>query len=168
MAARDVLKNLNLFVDGRGYAGQLQEYSPPDLTLATEDFRGGGMDGPVAIDQGMEALTAAFVLIAYDADVLALWGITEGVKVPFTVRAALESYDGTVKPVVHQMRGRIVSLVRGTWTPGQPGPLTVNLSLEYYKETHDGSVMSEIDLINMVRVIGGVDQLAAQRAALGI
>ena len=32
MAARDVLKNINLFVDGRGYAGQLQDYTPPVLT----------------------------------------------------------------------------------------------------------------------------------------
>ncbi|AMW35750.1 hypothetical protein HEQ62_10815 [Haematospirillum jordaniae] len=41
MAARDVLKNINLFVDGRGYAGQLSEYSPPSLALVTEDFRAG-------------------------------------------------------------------------------------------------------------------------------
>ncbi len=30
MAARDVRKNFNLFVDGKGYAGQVEEFTPPD------------------------------------------------------------------------------------------------------------------------------------------
>jgi phage tail tube protein FII len=132
MAARDVLKNFNLFVDGRGYAGQVQDYTPPDLTAMTEDFRAGGMDGPIAIPLGIEALTAS------------------------------------VKPVVHLMRGRITSLSRGTWTPGAIAPLTVTMRPDFYSETIDGVVISVIDLENMIRIIGGVDQLASQRAALGI
>lgn len=168
MAARDVLKNLNLFVDGRGYAGQLTEYNAPDLTLAIEDFRGGGMDGSVPLDMGMEALTASFTLIRYSMDVLSLWGVAESEKVPFMVRGALVSYDETVTPLVHQMRGRIVSLERGGWAPGQQNTLTCNLALDYYKETHGGVVISEIDVVNMVRIVGGVDHLAAQRAALGV
>lgn len=168
MAARDVLKNLNLFVDGRGYAGQIQNYSPPDLTLTTEDFRGGGMDSAVAIEMGQEPLETSFSLIAYDADVLALWGVAEGSSVQFTVRGALESFDGTVKPVVHNMQGKITSLSRGEWTPGSPAPLSVTLRLTYYKETHNGSDLHEIDVENMVRIVNGEDRLAAQREALGL
>ena len=168
MAARDVLKNLNLFVDGRGYAGQIQNYSPPDLTLTTEDFRGGGMDSAVAIEMGQEPLETSFALIAYDADVLALWGVAEGANVQFTVRGALESFDGTVKPVVHNMRGKITSLARGEWAPGTPPSLSVTLRLTYYKETHNGIDLHEIDVENMVRIVNGTDRLAAQRAALGI
>lgn len=168
MPARDVLKNLNLFVDGRGYAGQIDEYNAPDLTLTTEDYRAGGMDAPIAIEMGQEPLETSFALIAYDADVLALWGVAEGASVPFIVRGALESFDGTVKPVVHEMRGQITSLSRGTWAPGQKPALTVTMRLVYYKETHDGSVLHEIDVENMIRVVGGTDRLAAQRAALGL
>lgn len=168
MAARDVLKNLNLFVDGRGYAGQIDEYNPPDLSIQVEDYRGGGMDAPVALDMGQEGLETSFALIAYDADVLALWGVAEGETVPFTARGALESYDGTVKPVAHYMRGKIVTLARGTWAPGQKPSLTVTMRLDYYKEEHNGIVTHEIDVVNMVRVVNGVDRLAAQRAALGL
>lgn len=166
--ARDVLKNFNLFVDGRGYAGQVLEYSAPDLSLTTEDFRAGGMDAPVAIEMGQEGLETSFQLGAYDADVLALWGVAEGAAVPLTIRGALESYDGEVKPVQHKMRGKIISLQRGTWTPGQQAPLTVTLRLDYYQETHNGVVINEIDVPNMRRVVNGVDRLAAQRQALGI
>lgn len=166
--ARDVLKNFNLFVDGRGYAGQVLEYSPPDLSVATEDFRAGGMDAPVAVEMGQEGLETSFQLGAYDRDVLALWGISEGAQVPLTIRGALESYDGTVKPVVHKMRGKITALQRGTWTPGQQAPLTVTMRLEFYEEQHDGEVVNQIDIPNMRRVIDGVDRLADQRAALGL
>lgn len=168
MAARDVLKNINLFVDGRGYAGQIDEYSAPDLSIQTEDFRGGGMDTSVAIDMGMEALETSFSLIAYDADVLSLFGVAEGQQVPFTARGALESYDGTVKPVIHTMRGRITKLARGTWKPGDKPSLQVTMRLDYYKEEVNGVLISEIDAVNMIRIVAGVDRLAAQRAALGI
>ena len=168
MPARDVLKNINLFVDGRGYAGQIDEYNAPDLTLSTEDYRAGGMDAPITIEMGQEPLETSFSLIAYDADVLALWGVAAGASVPFTARGALESYDGTVKPVIHRMRGKITSLQRGTWAPGQKPALTITMRLDYYQETHDGVITHEIDVENMVRTVNGVDRLAAQRAALGI
>lgn len=168
MAARDVLKNLNLFVDGRGYAGQIDEYNAPDLSITTEDYRAGGMDAPIAIEMGQEPLETSFSLIAYDADVLALWGVAEGASVPFIVRGALESFDGTVKPVRHEMRGKITSIGRGTWAPGQKPALTITMRLSYYKEVHDGSTLHEIDVENMIRIVNGTDRLAAQREAIGL
>lgn len=168
MAARDVLKNFALFVDGRGYAGQVQSVSPPDLSIQVEDFRAGGMDAPIALDMGQEALEASFVLMAYDADVLALWGVGEGQNVPMTMRGALESYDGTVKPLVLNMRGKITTVARGEWSAGAAAPLTITMRLDYYKETHNGVELHEIDVVNMIRVIGGTDRLAAQRNALGM
>lgn len=168
MAARDVLKNLNLFVDGKGYAGQLQEFTPPKLTLQTEDARLGGMDMAVELTMGMEKLEADFTLISYDRDVLALFGVAEGSTVPLVVREALESFDGTVTPVVHTMRGKIKELDPGTHKPGEVAPLKASLALTYYKQAHGGTTVHEIDPVNMVRVINGVDALAAQRGALGI
>ena len=96
MAARDVRKNFNLFVDGRGYAGQVEEFNAPKLTLITEDFRGGGMDAPVGITMGMEKLACDFSLKAYDKDVLSSFGVTQGSSIPLVAREALESFDGTI------------------------------------------------------------------------
>jgi P2 family phage contractile tail tube protein len=42
------------------------------------------------------------------------------------------------------------------------------MTLEAFKETIGGQLITEIDVINMVRNVGGVDRLAEQRAALGI
>jgi P2 family phage contractile tail tube protein len=168
MAAEDILKYLNLIVDGRGYAGKIEEYNSPDLTLITEDFRAGGMDAPIDLEMGMEKLTCSFVLSSYDADALALWGVKLSAGVQFTAKGSLESRDGATKAVSHKMTGKLISLARGTWGSGSKPSLTITVSLTYYQEVHDGVVLSEIDVINMVRIIGGVDQLAAHRANIGI
>lgn len=166
MAARNIIKQMTVAVDGRGYAGNVTEYTPPVLTLATEDHRAGGMDAPIALDMGMEALETSFVLRSYDPEVLRQFGVSEGNSVPFVGRGAMQSYDGTWRGTVHTMRGKITSLDRGTWQPGQAASMTVTLRLDYYREEHDGSVIHEIDIENMVRTVNGVDALTDMRGAL--
>lgn len=167
MAARDVRKNAHLFFDGRGYAGQLVEFNAPKLILKTEEFRGGGMDVPVDITQGMEKLTTDFSLKCYDRYVLSWFGMGDGNSVPLVVREALESFDGTAKTVKHTMRGKITEIDPGTSKPGESAEMRVTISLSYYKLEHDGYVVHEIDPENMVRIINGVDLLTQIRDALG-
>lgn len=168
MAASDVRKNLNLFVDGKGYAGQIEDFNAPKLAIKTEEFRAGGMNAPVALDMGQEMMTTDFSLLQYSKDVLALFGLAAGNTVPLVVREALESFDGTVTPVIHTMRGRITEIDPGTSKAGDKTVLKFTLALTYYKLQHGATVVQEIDVPNMVHVINGVDRMAAQRAALGI
>lgn len=168
MAARDVRKNFNLFVDGKGYAGQVEEFTPPKLALKTEEFRGGGMDGPIEMTMGLEKLEASFSLIAYDREVLKHFDVREGAVLPLTLREALESFDGAVTPVVHSMRGKIREIDAGTVKPGDKVGLKITVALTYYKLQHGKDVVHEIDMENMVRVINGTDSMASTRAALGM
>lgn len=168
MAARDVRKNFTLNVDGRGYAGQIDEFNAPKLALKVEEFRAGGMDIPVELTMGMEKLEADFSLIAYDRNVLSLFGVVEGAFLNFTAREVLESFDGTTTAVIHNMRGKIRMIDPGTSKAGELQPIKFEISLVYYKLTHGGTVVIEIDAENMIRVINGVDALAAQRTALGL
>lgn len=168
MAARDVRKNLNLFVDGQGLAGQIEDFNPPKMAIKVEDFRAGGMDSSIALKMGMEKLETDFSLIAYDRATLALFGVAQGESVPFVAREALESFDGTVTAVVHTMRGRIVSIDPGTSKAGDMQSLKFAMALTYYKLQHGDTVVQEIDVPNMVHIVNGVDVLAQQRAALGI
>lgn len=168
MAARDVRKNLNLFVDGRGYAGQVEEFNAPKLALITEEFRAGGMDAAIELTMGMEKLEADFSLISYDRDVLSKFGVAEGAFVPFVARESLESFDGTVTPVIHTMRGKIREIDPGTSKAGDKPSLKVAMALTYYKLQHGDTTVIEVDVENMVRVVNGNDSLAAIRAALGM
>lgn len=166
--ADNIIKNAVGFVDGRGYVGKIRDINPPDLSIATEDYRAGGMDAPTALDMGMEALETSFVLLPYEAELIKLFGIKERATVPFRVQAARESDDGSVTNVTMRMRGRITSIARGTWTPGTPAETTITMRLDYYQEEIDGETVVEIDINNRIRNIGGTDQLEAVRAALGI
>jgi P2 family phage contractile tail tube protein len=168
MAARNIRKNLNLFVDGRGYAGQIEEFNAPKLAITTEEFRGGGMHAPVEITMGMEKMETDFSLISYDADVLSLFGVVEGSTVPFVAREALESLDGVVTPVVHTMRGKIKEIDPGTSKAGDKPTLKISMALTYYKLQHGGKTVQEIDVENMIHAVNGVDTLAGIRGALGV
>lgn len=168
MAARDVSKNLNLFVDGNGYAGQIEDFTPPTLASKDEEFRGGGMDAAMNIRMGLQRLETSFNLIAYDLKVLALFGVAQGNVVPFVAREALQSFDGTVTAVVYTMRGKIDKLDHGTVKSGEKSMLGVTMSLTYYKLQHGATVVQEIDVENMIHKVNGVDVLAAQRAAIGL
>lgn len=168
MTARDILKNFNLYIDGVGYAGQVEEVTPPKLTKKTEEFRGGGMNAPVKIGMGQEAMESDFTMIQLSRELLSYYGIADGQFLPVTLRGTLESYDGTKTQIVHSMRGTITEIDQGTWKAGDKATLKVSMNLNYYKLQHGDKVVQEIDVINMVHIVNGVDQLAVQRAHLGL
>jgi len=162
-----VLKNFNLFVDGRGYAGKCDEITPPKLTLKVDEHRAGGMDVPVELDMGMEKLNMEATLAEYVAEVISLFGLTtSGVKA-LTLRGALEGDEGVV-PVVINIRATVKEIDLGTWKAGEKAAKKLQFACRYFKYTQDGTELVEIDVENMIRKINGVDQLEAQRKALGI
>lgn len=162
----DVLRNCDLFIDGRGYAGKVEEMTPPRLTVRTEEHRAGGMDAPVELDMGLEKLECGFALGAIDAEVLKLWGLRLGARTPLTFRGALEDENGAVKAVAVKVRGLIKEIDYGSWKPGEKAALKAVVAVRYYRLEIDGQTIHEIDPENMVRVVNGIDQLALQRAAL--
>jgi len=164
----DILKNLNLFADGRGYAGNVEELNPPKLTMKTEEFRNGGMDAPVEVEMGMDKLEASFSLTKYDADVLKIFGLAPGNTKPLTFRGSLSGEDGVEKPVIIQMTGMLKEMDPGSWKPGDKANLKVTVAVRYYKHTINGEVVHEIDVPNMIRIVNGVDQLAVTRKNLGM
>lgn len=164
---RHIRKNFNVFFDGRGYAGEAEEFTPPKLAIKADEFQGGGMAAPVDITMGHEKLEAEFTLISVDRHAIGAFNIVEGREVGVTLREALESADGTVTAVTHNMRGKVKEVDQGSVKAGEKGALKVALSLTYYRLTHGGAVVQEIDVPNMICKQNGVDLLAPFRAALG-
>lgn len=164
-----VLKNLNLFVDGQGYAGRIDEITLPKLTIQTEEHRGGGMDLPVELDMGMAALTGQATVSDIDPALFASFGLLSSEGQPITVRGGTQAQGNpAVTPVTVNMRGSWKEIDFGGWKPGAKAPLTLAYTLTYYKLTIDGTELIEIDAINMIRKINGTDQLEAMRTALGM
>lgn len=167
-AAAQQLKNFNLYVDGRGYAGNVDEVTLPNLNVVGEDYRAGGMDAPIEIDMGMDKLEATFKVSKFDRNLIAKWGVINGGTVPLVLRGALEDLDGTVRAVVVKLNGKIHGMEFDTVTPGAKAGMTFRVAAHSYSYAQDGETLIDIDVRNMKRIIGGVDRLAAQRKAIGL
>lgn len=168
MALPRKLKNFNLLLDGESYAGVAREVVLPKLARKTEEFRAAGMNGPVAADMGLEALNMEFT-VGMDVRVYRQFGISkvDGALIRFVGAWQREDSD-QVTAVEVVARGRYTELDPGTAKAGEDAPLKVMANLSYYKLTVDGQVEIEIDLMNFVEVVGGVDRLEEQRNALGL
>ncbi|MCD6527000.1 MAG: phage major tail tube protein [Desulfuromonas sp.] len=165
----EILKNFSLFVEGRGYAGRVDEVTLPKLTRKMEEYRAGGMNAPVELDMGMEKLECSFTLSECNVDVLRQFGVSDAAIVPVKLKGAVESdADGAVVAVEVVLRGRWRELDMGSWKAGDKAVLKVAMAATYYKYSAGGEELIEIDTINMVEKVGGVDRLASRRAALGI
>ncbi len=167
MTKPKILKNFNLFADGRGYVGRAEEVNPPKLTIKTEELRAGGMDAPIAIDMGMEKLEASFTLVEYDPEILKQFGVVTGNTVQLTLRGALVN-DETTTPMVLKVQGMFTEIDMGKFSAGEKGTMQCNVACRYYSLEIDGKTIIEIDIDNMTRVIDGVDKLAEIRSTLGI
>ena len=162
-----ILKNFNLFVDGRGYVGLVEELTLPKLSAKMTELQSGGMDMPLDIEMGMDKLECSFSLFEYDVDIISQFGLSNGAQVPLTLRGALDNEE-EVTPVVITLQGAWKELDFGSWKAGDKPSLKVNVSLRFYRLEIGDEKLVEVDVANMVREIKGEDQLAATRKAIGL
>lgn len=167
MALPRHLRNFNVMIDGFGFAGRADEVTLPTLSLATEEHRAGGMDLPVEVDMGMEMMELSVVISDYDESVISGFGLL-GAGVPLRIMGAIQRQGEDAQAVVVRCLGGLKSREVGTWTNGSKQTTTLTYSLRSYSESINGTEYVNIDAENMVRVINGVDQLASQRAAIGL
>lgn len=169
MALPRKLKNLNLFNDGVSYLGQIVEATLPTLTRQMEDYRAGGMNGPVKIDHGQEAIEFEWTCGGLMRSVLTQYGVTRHDGVQLRFAGAYQRDDtGDVDAVEIVVRGRHSEIDFGSAKAGEDTEFKVKTACSYYKLSINGATVIEIDLLNMVEVIDGTDRLAAQRRAIGL
>ncbi|PKE29351.1 phage major tail tube protein [Rahnella sp. AA] len=169
MALPKKLKYLNLFNDGNSYLGLVSSLTLPKLTRKLENYRGGGMSGSVAVDFGLDddALTLEWSIGGLDELVLQQWGSTS--DIPLRFAGSLQRDDtGDVSAVEVMMRGRHKEFDFGEYKQGEDTETKVTTQCTYFKLTIDGKELIEIDTVNMVEIVNGVDRLSEHRTALGL
>jgi hypothetical protein len=163
------LKNFNLFNDGNSYLGVVSEFTQPKLALQMEEYRGGGMLGPVKIDMGLGLMEAEFTLGGLVKQVMRQFGITRLDGVLLRLVGAYQRDDGSaVESVEIVMRGRHEEIDMGNAKPGEDTEHKVKMPLAYYKLVIDGRTEIEIDMLNSIFVVDGVDRYADIREAMGL
>ena len=167
---KDVLRDFVLFNGADKMVGRIDNFKPPALKRMVENFRGAGMDAPMPIDMGMEPMEASWTTSGIDRGMYGGFGLMNGIRVPVSVRAALvDPVTGLSKPIVHTMVGDITVVEPSDYKPGERATLQTTIALIYYKLTHTipGVPVVEIDVVNGIRIINGVDQLVALRLLVG-
>lgn len=171
MALPKKLKNSNLFHNGVSFQGETGEVTLPKLARKFEKWRGGGMNGSVDTDLGLDESIneLTFKMGGIKPDVIKQWGASKVSAVMLRFAGAYQSDDdGVVMPVEVVVRGRYQEIDFGNSKPGDDTEKTIKLIWSYYKLTIDGEEVVEIDIPNFVEKVNGVDILEAQRKAIGL
>ena len=163
------IKNFALFHDGVSYAGQVEEATLPKLTRKTEEWRSGGMGGPIKADMGMDGIEMEWTAGGVLREVLNQFGTLKHDGVMLRFAGALQADDSEeIQALEVVVRGRHTEIDQGKAKAGDKTEFTVKSALSYYKLSIDNEVLIEIDLVNMVEVVDGIDRLEGVRNALGV
>lgn len=159
----------DLYINGQTYLGQVEELTPPKLTLKTEDYQGAGMIGSVAPMMGFDsgALDMDVTFGGLMAELVKEWG---GTIDSTQLRFAGSYYDDSTGQDVAceiQTRGRFTEMDWGTAKQGDNTQHKTPLKNTYYKLTVNNETLMEIDLLNMIWIVAGKDRLAQHRANIG-
>ena len=171
MAMPRKLKNLNLFNEGNSYVGVAKSVTLPALGRKMESYRGGGMNGPVKADLGMSDDGIQFEWKTGGLDLISLkqFGAVNASSVGLRFSGTFQQDDtGDISAVEVILRGRHESIEMGDAKPGDDTEHSIKTTCTYYKLVVDNEEIIEIDLLNFIEKVNGVDLLEKQRSALGI
>jgi uncharacterized protein len=171
MAMPRKLKNLNLFNDANSYLGVVKTVTLPPLGRKMEGYRGGGMNGPVKADLGFSDDGIQFEWKTGGLDLIALkqFGAVNASGVALRFSGSFQQDDtAEISAVELVMRGRHETIEMGEAQPGEDTEHSITTTCTYYKLIVDNEEIIEIDLLNFIENVNGVDMLEKQRQALGI
>lgn len=156
------LKNMNVHVDGQGYLGVASEYEEPNIALATEDYRGGGMLGSVKIDLGIEAMEATIKVGGHVSSLFRKFGTTavDGVRIRLTGAYQADQFGSAAEAVEVYLGGRFTEMTPGTAKPGDDTEHEFKVAVAYYRREVNGRTEIEIDMVQGRYVVDGVDLYA--------
>lgn len=170
MAMPRKLKNLMLFNDANIYRGVVKSVTLPVLGRKMEKYRAAGMNGPVSADLGFsdDGIQLEWKTGGLDLVSLKQFGMVNASGVAMRFAGAYEQDDtGEVSAVEIVVRGRHETIEMGEAKPGEDTEHSMKTTCTYYKLTVDNEEIIEIDLLNFIEKVGGVDMLEKQRNALG-
>lgn len=160
-----------LYFNGNNTFGKVEEINLPDVVAKMIDHKVSGMNGTMELPTGLDKMTSSFKTNGPFKEIIAaamdIWSVNT-----FMFRGNLENYIGGE-------RGSQVPYVltyRGTFKGGKGGDikqhenidLMYNINVTYMKLEINGVAQYEIDIINNVHKVLGVDLLATQNRNLGL
>ena len=164
----DKINAFNVYQDGVKHIGISNEVTLPGITELTSEMSGPGILGTIdSPAHGLfESTEIEIPFRTLYTDIFRMMRALTSVDV--TLRGSIQVQDGMgnldFKGMRVVCRGRKKGMEPGKMTQGEGTEATVTLELSYYLVEIDGVKELEIDKLNSIYRVGGVDQLALVRA----
>lgn len=164
-----ILKDFNLFGDGNNWQGQIPTLTLPELARRMVEYEGGGMEGPIEVDQGAQLQEMSWTAGGMIAEIFDSYGSPTHDKAMLRFEGSYESDEtGTVVPVEIVVRGRHKTIAMGEVSKGDNNSIEVTTTLSYYKLVVDGEEIIERDVPGYVFRVRGEDRYTERRNAIGL
>ena len=165
------LTNANIYVGGSSWLGKAEEIMLPDISHKMAEHKGLGMVGTIELPSGIDKMEMSIKWNSFYPEVLTASSSSSDLA-DIQVRANLETYtNGGLtgeKSVVVYLKGAFKNIPVGTFKQHDNVELTSKLTVCYVKMEIDGASLYEVDVMNNIYIVGGVDKLDNYRKNLGI
>lgn len=163
------LKNMNVFVDGSSFAGVAKTVTLPKITKKTEDYRGAGMIGDVALDLGYEKMECEVTYAGFDPrqyQQLSRCGVSD---LPIRFVQIHERQDTcAIQNAEYYMRGQAIEVDPGDSTLGEMSEYKSMYNVTYMRLEVDGRLIFELDFVNGIETFGETSLIDEIMRLLGL
>lgn len=167
MALPRDLRDFAIYVEG-AFQGEATSGMAPKLTMKVEEWIGGGMAGPIEIDQHLEKLTCEWAARGFEQEAFSQFGLRGLGAIGLRFAGAyVNPVTGNVDSVEHIMRGTHKEIDVGELKRSEAGSTKIMSTLTSYELQINGVELVFIDLINGIERYNGLDVRSAIRQAIG-
>lgn len=165
------LTNGVLFIDGNNLYAKVEEIMNPEIKAKVVEHKVLGGVGTVKLPSGYDAMEASFKLNGPLDEVAAMSAnIKQSHELIF--RGSVEGFDGqditSERPYVCIWRGTFSNSPGGAQKQHENIELNYSMNITYYKLSIAGVSLVEVDFVNNILKVNGVDLLAKYKANVGL
>lgn len=164
------ITNANIYIDGSSLLGRAEEITLPNIKTKLAEHKALGMVGTMEFFAGLEKMEAKIKWASLYPDVMKK-AANPSKTVQLQARASMETYTGQGRtaqvPVVVMLTAAFKSFPLGSFKQHDNAEYETELTVYYAKLIVDGKDIFEVDVLENIYKVDGVDILAEYRANIG-
>lgn len=171
MLLPELINNYNLYNKGSQWVGVTGDVELPPLESLTETMEGAGMLGEVDVSAVGHFSSGQLKIPMVTVNKDAMNAINFAEPLELQLRASKQSANTTTAgtdftPLRIVIRGMGKTVEPGKITKGKKMDTSIEIEYTYLKVEDDSTTILELDKLNNVFVVNGVDQLATIRSQI--
>ena len=164
------ITNANIYIDGNSFLGRAAEIKLPDVSAIMTEHKALGMIGKIELPAGFEKLEGEIVWNAPYKEVFAK------IANPFQsyalqCRSSLETYSNAGRIAEVQLATHLTVMFTknplGSFKQHENAEFTSAFNATYVKQIIGGTEVLEIDYMNNIYRVNGIDQMTRYRSNIG-